>query len=319
MKAQTFSFPIGVQLFNRPEYAEKFLTSLSNQSVSIDQERLHIFIDGFQGSIYASSGLIDKTREVEVLAKSIFPMANIFRFKDNCGIADLHNRLQERTFAQGDQWATFFEEDLILESNYLQELSDLINIVNETEEVVRVACFQILPSLYHLPRGYEGFYPGRGTQAFAERRSFFLDKQNSVRKFIETIKPNLGTRAQFKDIQASAIMATHGYFLPYLQHDSLVESILFNEKKLHVVTRPGLATDIGTAGIHNYTTPLLPDQKADQVHSQVSSMREQNFRHELPEIRAEVNAYMQALFCEVFDSFHLSKSRRAMLNRILGR
>ena len=105
-----FSFPVGVQLFNRPEYAEKVLISLSEQSLALDPNRLFIFIDGFKGSIYESRGSIDKTQEVEDLAKAIFPSATVLRFEENCGIADLHNRLQERVFASNDPWAAFFEE-----------------------------------------------------------------------------------------------------------------------------------------------------------------------------------------------------------------
>jgi hypothetical protein len=316
---QAFSFPIGVQLFNRPEYAEKILVSLSNQSVSIDQSRLFIYIDGFRGSIYASEERVDKTAEVEAVAKSIFPNAIIVRFEVNVGIADLHNRLQERAFSNGDEWAAFFEEDLVLDEFYLEALAELMNIVDGSEEVVRVACFQILPSLYHLPRGYDGFYPGRGTQAFAERRSFFIDKQEMVCKFIELIKMNLGSRDQFKDNQAAVMMATHGHFLPYFQHDSLIESLVFQTRKLHVVTRPGLARDIGSNGIHNYITPVLANPDSKIMGSQSIDARMKSFQNDLPAIRVESNEYMQSILRDLFDSFHLSKSRRAMLRRILGR
>ncbi len=316
---QTFSFPIGIQLFNRPEYAERILISLHNQSISIDQSRLFIYIDGFRGSIYASEGRVDRTREVEALAKSVFPNSVIVRFEVNLGIAELHNRLQERAFSHGDEWAAFFEEDLVLDKFYLKELFDLINVIDGTDEVVRVACFQILPSLYHLPRGYDGFYPGRGTQAFAERRSFFIEKQEIIHLFIELIRKNLGKRAQFKDNHVAAIMAMHGHFLPYLQHDSLIESFIFQKRKLHVVTKPSLVKDIGISGIHNYITPVLSNPEPQRINSESTDARKQSFQNELPAIRAESELHMQSILQELFDSFYLSKSRRAMLKRILGR
>jgi hypothetical protein len=316
---KNFSFPVGVQLFNRPEYAEKFLTSLRQQILPVDQSKLFIYIDGFKGSIYESRGTADKTGEVEDLAKALFPEATILRLEENCGIADLHNRLQTRVFANNNPWAAFFEEDLILDKRYLEELSDLIDIVDESEEVVKVACFQIISCLSHLPRGYDGFYPGYGTQAFAERRSFFVSKQEKVLTFIDLVKRNLGSQGQFKDSYAAAIMATHGHILPYFQHDSLIESILLLERKLHVVTKPNLVEDIGGSGIHDYTT-IQPSVDRFQLSTSASlAIRKQRFQNELPIIRVNAREYMTDLFMEVFDSFHLSKSRRAMLKEIFHR
>jgi len=314
-----FAFPVGVQLFNRPEYAEKVLTSLSEQTLPVDPSRLFIYIDGFKGSIYESRGSVDKTREVEDLAKAIFPNATVLGFKENCGIADLHNRLQERVFAGNDPWAAFFEEDLILDKSYLKELSDLIEIVDETEEVVKVACFQILPSLTNLPRGYDGFYPGYGTQAFAERRSFFVSKQEVVLKFIDLKKINLGSQGQFKDSRAAAVMATYGHILPYFQHDSLVESILLLEDKLHVVTKPNLVTDIGDSGIHNYTTAPLSVHEYKEFIPKSQGLRRQTFKEELSAIQSESKGHMMSFFQDVFNSFHVSKSRKAMLRKIFSR
>jgi GT2 family glycosyltransferase len=319
VEKKVFSFPVGVQLFNRPEYAEKFLTSLRQQSLPVDQSRLFIFIDGFKGSIYESRGTVDKTWEVEYLAKELFPNATILRLEENCGIADLHNRLQTRVFANNNPWAAFFEEDLILDKRYLEELSDLIEIVDGSEEVVKVACFQIISRFSHLPRGYNGFYPGYGTQAFAERRSFFVSKQEIVLTFIDLVKKNLGSQSQFKDSYAAAIMATHGHILPYFQHDSLIESILLLERKLHVVTKPNLVEDIGGSGIHDYTTIQTSVDRSQLFTSDSLAIRKQRFQNELPIIRVDARGYMTTLFMEVFDSFHLSKSRRAMLKEIFRR
>lgn len=319
MKDQSFPFPIGIQLFNRPEYAEKVLTSLRDQNFSVDQSKVFVYIDGFQGSIYDSEGNVDNTREVEDLARSIFPRAKVVRFDHNLGIADLHNRLQEKAYSNGQEWAVFFEEDLILEKGYLRELSDLIEIVDGSEEVVRVACSQILPNLSHLPRGHDGFYPGRGTQAFAERRIFFTSKQKMMCNFIDLIKPKLGSRDQFKDNQVAAVMATYGHVLPYLQHDSLIESIVFQQKKLHVVTRPTLVTDIGVNGIHNYTTPMVSKENPDDMNKPLFESRLRSFHNEIPAIRRELNDYMLSIFLELFDSYRISKSRIAMLKKILER
>ena len=252
-----FRFPIGIQLFNRPEYAERSLKSIFGQTQLVDQEKLYIFIDGFKGSTYECMGIGDNTMYVEKLARRFFPKANIVAFQENYGIAELHNMLQQAAFTGPEQWSVFFEEDVELDPQYLEELSNLVDIVQDYEQIVRVACFQILPSLYHLPRGNVGFYPGHGTKAFAERKSFFQEKQSIVNIFLKLAAKNLGSPEQFNDTQNSSEMALMGHFLPYFQHDSLIESFLNSKSKLHVVTKPYLARDIGAKGMNNYVVPSI--------------------------------------------------------------
>jgi len=313
-----FAYPVGVQLFNRPEYAEMVLRSLKGQSFPIDQARLYIYIDGFKGSIYETKGALDKTKQVEELAREIFPGANVVRFENNCGIADLHNKLQEATFARDDLWAAFFEEDLILDPNYLKELSELIEIVDDSEAVVKVACFQILPELAHLPRGYDGFYPGRGTQAFAERKSFFLSKQDLVKTFIELVSQDLGSFSQFNNSRFGAKLALLGHFLPYLQHDSLIESFLYSQGKIHVVTKPNLVTDIGIAGIHNYITPPVIQEEPNEIGNASFAFRKELFASQITDIFKETTKNRSDFYEELFESFQVTRSRKAMLRRIIS-
>jgi GT2 family glycosyltransferase len=312
-----FAYPIGVQLFNRPDYSEKVLLSLKSQTLSVNEKTLFIFIDGFKGSIYESRGSADKTLEVAELARGLFPEATIHHFDANCGIADLHNKLQEAAFSGDDTWAAFFEEDLILEPTYLQELSDLIDIVDETEDVVKVACFQILPSMAHLPRGYDGFYPGRGTQAFAERRDFFYEKQPQVLEFIKLMASELKEEGQFKNSKKAAELASRGHFLPYLQHDALVEDIMRAHSKIHVVTRPNLVQDIGVDGVHNYVTPQVSILETSIIEPSEIQARRDNLQQQIPKILEELQDYYLAQMKDVFDSFHLTRSRKAMLKHVL--
>jgi len=312
-----FPYPVGVQLFNRPEYAEKVLLSLKSQTLPVNQGSFSIFIDGFKGSIYETRGTVDKTLEVENLARSIFPEATIHRFEDNCGIADLHNRLQERVFSGEDPWAAFFEEDLILDPTYLQELSDLIEIVDKTEAVVKVACFQILPSVAHLPRGYDGFYPGHGTQAFAERKTFFQIKQPATKEFINLVSQNLNQENQFINSHIAARLAAAGHFLTYVQHDSLNEDIMHTQGKVHVVSKPYLCTDIGVKGIHNYVTKVPQISHNAQTSIKSFSQRKHMFVNQLNELSLEAKDFRVSQFKELFDGYYISRSRKAMLKRVL--
>jgi hypothetical protein len=172
-----FEHPIGIQLFNRPEYVIELVHSLHHQSVKINQENLFFFIDGFQHSVYESMGQEDKTEEVKRIINEVFPSANVYKQRLNLGIARLHNLMQEKVFLSGSPWGVFFEEDIVLHPDYLKQIALMIEMVDDNHEVAKLSCFQVIPSLLHLPRGLDGYYPGRGTQAFAERRSFFEKKQ----------------------------------------------------------------------------------------------------------------------------------------------
>jgi hypothetical protein len=305
-------------LFNRPEYVERSLNSIYKQLRVIDQRKLYIYIDGFKGSSYDFMGLEDNTVQVKKMAKRFFPDAKVVKFQKNCGIADLHNRLQKAAFSGRDQWSLFFEEDVDLDPHYLDEISKLIQVVQDCEQIVRVACFQILPTLYHLPRGNYGFYPGHGTKAFAERKSFFLEKQPIVNTFLKLAAKNLGSSKQFIDSQNSAEIALMGHFLPYFQHDSLVESLLHSKSKLHVVTKPYLARDIGEVGMNNYTVaPIEMDSSFPELEKQLYSRKEE-LMQQLEQIKSESENYLKSQYKEIFERFHVVSSRKTMLKKILN-
>ena len=312
-----FNYPIGIQLFNRPDYTRQMLKSLQRQTLPVDTNKLYIFIDGFNGSIYENNGASDQTQQVELISRQIFPNATIVREAKNLGIANLRNQLQSAAFSGSDSWAAFFEEDLVLDPTYLQELSDLISIVDPYDEVSKVACFQIIESLSSLPRGFEGFYPGRGTQAVAERRGFYILKQPVIKKFIELIEKDLGSYGQFKNSEIASSMASFGYFLTYFQHDSLEEQIIHSEGKLHVVSKPNLAADIGIEGIHSYITNPIVLQNQPKIES--LEIRKQNFKNQLPEVSNESLDHNREYFAEILDGYHISKSRKLMLKKIFKR
>jgi hypothetical protein len=310
-----FRFPIGVQLFNRPDYAEATLNSLYKQSLPIDTNYLHIFIDGFTGSSYEFNGADDRTQAVEEVARRIFPNAWINRLEVNLGIAGVHNRLQEETFSGLSPWSVFFEEDVVLDPLYLEELSNLIEIVDDCEQIVRVACFQVLPSLRGLPRGVSGFYPGLGTKAFAERRSFFTEKQLITATFLKLAAKNLDSPHQFINAQNSAELALRGHFLPYFQHDSLVESFLNSCEKLHVVTKPYLAKDIGTKGMNNFTVPTIKNHPTNSELEKSISKRKNELMQQLDQISSESKHHLKAQYIEMFERFHVLSSRKAVVKR----
>lgn len=309
-----FKYPMGVQLFNRPRYARRVLESIRNQTLDFDDRSLTIYIDGFEDSVYHRKNRTNFTNEVQAIAREFFPDSEIKKFDMNCGIADLHNRLQTAVFAKTDQWAAFFEEDVVLDPLYLQELEKLIEISEEFDSIVKVGCFQIIGSLANLPRGLNGFYPGTGTKAFAERKNFFISKQSVVAKFIEIEK--ISGDDSDNSVRC-ANLAAEGYFLPYFQKDALIESFMHFQNKFHVVTKPNMATDIGFEGVHNYTTnPLDISNKENSTAVLVPEGRIQ-LAQSFDQIVSESREHIIKKFKNVLQGYHVSKSRRAMINKIL--
>ena len=279
---------------------------------------LTISIDGYRGSSYEARGLSDQSSEVASIAKRLFPKANIIKHEMNLGVGALHNNLQMRVFEAFDEWAVFLEEDIVLAPSFLREILELIDVINEIEIVARVSCFQPLPNVRHLPRGFNGFYPGHGTKVFAERRSFFNSKQNIVSEYLNLATQFKSSPNQFKHSQNSAKLSLKGHFLPYFQHDTLVESILNSVGKLQVVTRPNLADDIGIFGLNNYVSLPLNTQFSPTTEYISSDERRLIFLNQLEFIKEESDAYAVSVMENVFDAFHLSNSRKAMLKKIFS-
>ena len=137
---QKFELPIGIALFNRPEYARQVLESLRDQSMMFDEQRLTIHLDGYAGSRDEARDVEDRTREVEAIAREIFPSAEFLVSSRNSGIARAHASLEERVFAHDDaQWALICEEDFVLHPAYLAAIAKLIQRCNRTSDVVMVS------------------------------------------------------------------------------------------------------------------------------------------------------------------------------------
>ena len=296
-----FKYPVGVQLFNRPNYARSVLSSLSQQTLAVNPEKIVIFIDGFKGSIYETRGSVDFTEEVESIARHFFPLASIKNFRSNCGVAQLHFKIQEETFKKTQKWGTFFEEDIVLDSTYLQELSDLITITNEFTEIVKVSCFQLAGMHHQLQRGSSGFYNGVGTKAFAERKSFYKSKKPMLQEFIDLeMRMDLPKHtvakgsSSVKDVARLAELAKPGALgtvIRTFQKDVATDMFLHQQAKLHVVTKPYLATDIGIEGVHGYVSKTVSSNYMPSKGIENTQQRRDELHGTLPTLFDESREY----------------------------
>jgi hypothetical protein len=126
---------------------------------------------------------------------------------------------------------------------------------------------------------------------------------------------NLDSPHQFINAQNSAELALRGHFLPYFQHDSLVESFLNSCEKLHVVTKPYLAKDIGTKGMNNFTVPTIKNHPTNSELEKSISKRKNELMQQLDQISSESKHHLKAQYIEMFERFHVLSSRKAVVKR----
>ena len=139
-ESETFAFPVGVLLFNRPDYARQMLESLKTQSARVDHARLTIHVDGYVNSRDQARGLPDQTTLVAQLAREAFPTARILVSEFNVGIAAAYELVEEHVFADEDaHWGVFLEEDFVLYPTYLQTLTHMIDECSERVDVAMVS------------------------------------------------------------------------------------------------------------------------------------------------------------------------------------
>ncbi len=103
-----FPYPIGILLFNSPEYSEIVLHSLLSQDIKVDPSKVVITIDGYIGSKDESVGKINQVDQVVAIAKKFFPDSKIVQNTNNQGIAKQFQFLERELFNfPNSEWALF--------------------------------------------------------------------------------------------------------------------------------------------------------------------------------------------------------------------
>ena len=315
---ETLQWPIGIRLFNRPDYAEKLFQSLINQSLKIDGSLIYCIIDGFIGSKAEKNNQQDRTNQVEQLVKRYFPSATILKQEKNVGLAESLHILQSRIFETHDtEWALFFEDDLLLDLDYLQQINHLIRIATPAEDVVKVGVFQLRTGYVKVPpaSGRKDFFLGEGTKACAERRSYFYQRKELTEKYLNALS---GRQYSDRDhVRIYTEMAMQGVFAFVTYNDAIHDRIAAYFHKLHVVTSLSFAQDIGTKGENNLRHPRvkLPHSNADQLLSYTSD----EFQNMLPALREERNDLERNQFHDFYQQFMAVSRGRYALQFVITR
>jgi hypothetical protein len=240
-----FPFPVGLILFNSPDYSERVLESLKNQTLVVEDNQLVVVIDGFRGSKPEDLGHEDFTDEIEILTYRYFPNSRILRSELNLGIAKQYEILSKEVFSQQNStWGLFLEHDFVLNENYLEILEALIRKVENFSEIVQVDATgdTSLP----LDFGEKNFYLPIHDWAFALRRSHYLERLNILSEYEKVIS---GAPYFKRDSQGIyKLLATFGVFPLGSMIDYVNQAIKVKFKNLSITTGEHYGTYIGAEG-----------------------------------------------------------------------
>tara|TARA_Y100000592_G_C5482355_1_gene326440 strand:+ start:7186 stop:8055 length:870 start_codon:yes stop_codon:yes gene_type:complete len=124
--------PVAIIAYNRPQYLFSCLTSLEQQCKGRD---VYLFLDGERGP--QEKSLVDDSED---LFKEIFPNGNCERSEYNLGVAFNTKRAREYMFNLYES-AVFIEDDLVLNSFYMEIMDALMDRFKKEDKVAMVSAY----------------------------------------------------------------------------------------------------------------------------------------------------------------------------------
>jgi len=243
-----FPFPVGVLLFNRPQYAEQTLRALANQQRSVSGNRVVIVIDGYDGSKAQKSGQSDHTADVARIARDVFPDATIVASPKNVGIA-VAFELLEVALRQCDpkaEWYAFFEEDYVPHENYLGILADLARQSSKLPEIAAITATGEL--FVERSRGVNSVYPLSRLWAFLMRRSHLDERRPIIDRYLESLS-NTAYWERNKPAIAK-VLAENGVLPIGVSQDQVKLTLLSHFGRYGISTGSTQGEYIGVVGEH---------------------------------------------------------------------
>ncbi len=258
-------FPIGIQLFNRLDYSIALMESLSQQTIEVNPDRIHFFIDGYKNSKMHLSGSSDLTGLIADVTQDFFPGSTVHTFDSNLGIGRLHHLMQKFLFEKypQDNWCIFLEEDCLLQKDYLDFINHFASVVDPYPSIAKIGTFQLLNYRETFVIEEGKIFPGRGTKAFAEKSQWFKERLELTEMALQIL-----TNSNFSDGKKYFKLAKLGMLMEFLQKDDLLDRIILSCNKLHVVLPNNLVRDDGIIGNQGFTEkPFDIDNSMNNLHT----------------------------------------------------
>jgi len=311
-------WPVGIRLFNRPEYAREFFESLKKQSVAIDPARTICFIDGYPKSSDYFQKVPDRTAEVAEVVAHYIPEARLIRAEHNVGLAKALFTLQQEVFKiENSDWAIFLEDDLVLDENYIEVLEHLIQLAPVSGKIVKVAACQFHLGYQDQPPAADrkNFFIGQGTQAFAEKRTYFQERTEVTETYLRALE---GSSYLHKNReQVFATLASQGIFNVMGNNDGALDQMIGLFNKLHVVAGRQLLQDIGIQGETSFRYPNI--EVPQMKHAQPLATTASDLAEALPHLEEEFSALQYKYFANMWQVYRRADSVQHTIKFILGK
>jgi len=281
-------------LFNRFEYAQRVLVSISAQTLPVDQSKLYISIDGYAGSKAEVQGKPDNTRAIEELARTTFPNATIRRMEKNTFPESLRFLEDSLLASHPDAtWFGFFEEDYVLSPDYLAITAQMSAAAEPIDDIAIVAATG--ETLDPDKRDVEGIFPIGHLWAYLVRVAHVRERRDDLQLFRQQMS---GKPYWDRDKSALAlVMASRGVFPVGVANDHQRLGLVFKFNRIGVTTGLSYGEYIGAEGEHmteksfarfNFSPPTsVPfDIRSVDFAAKVQDLRDQ-FRADLAKRLAE--------------------------------
>lgn len=254
------SRPIIVYAYNRPEYLDQVLEALKPQ---VKDAEVFLFQDGPR---IRTDDKPKVKKSVEVFTKH-FPKAKQFVSDVNLGVAFNQKRAREFIFNNSDS-AIFIEDDIVLNSYYLEQLNFLMDKFQDDKDIGMISCFgesHRHPNIFNHLSGYLTKYDDwdkqqeRNNNKFMQMEhlwayGFFRHAYEKIAPFMEGYYAMLPDDYRAKPIQQIMQYLEQYDFSPNKivpSQDSVTSGFLIKNNFLKLSTFTLNAQTIGKYGEHS--------------------------------------------------------------------
>ena len=241
-----FPYPVGVLLFNRPEYARQVLESLASQTIPVNPATLYFSIDGFSGSKSEMRGATDHTATIAHLVREFFPDAHLLSAESNRGIPQSYVALETRMRKDNPKasWLGFFEEDYVLGVDYLRTILDLSDAAPDDIVMVSASGETLDPS----HRGSDGVFPMGHLWAFLVRISHLDERFDAITVYRDAVA--LRPYWNRDRIRLATTLASIGVIPHGVGNDHSFLGLVYRYGRLAITTGKSYGRYIGVEGEH---------------------------------------------------------------------
>ena len=240
------SCPIAVMSFNRPDLLAEVLMSLKAQEAPIDHAAIHLFQDGAPAH---ADGLLQD--ECVKIFKEIFPEGQTHKADKNLGVALNFERAESLFFSSMKaDYAFFFEDDLVLNKNYIQVLEQMTSFALKDERIAYVSAYgNYKAPLEEQKKRARDVIPMGHKWGFALTRRQWLRQKPIIDGYLDIVRQRPYSSRDHKAI--TKYFNSLGYTSPGTSQDAAkdIASLVLGTIKIN--TYACFGKNVGAVGLHS--------------------------------------------------------------------